>query len=365
MAIALPSKNNFTDKLTGKLLLKHFAGWAVFIAYEITFVKFTGGLSAPLQDYACYYLLNILLFYFNAHILLPYAVKATRSYLLVPALMVLEMAVYLILKYGLDYFLAFPAHTIPDEMTYVNKLLLPNAYRGIYFLGFSTLYWSVLRMIAFRKRVHETETIQLTTLKEKAELERNLAEAMNAYLQHQINPHLLFNTLTFIHNTYYKYSGEAAQCVLLLADIMRFSLEEVNITGKAPLDKELEQIQNFIELNQLRFDYELQLDFRAEGNFEGHQVIPLILLTLTENIFKHGYLKKKQQPAKLYIMVNSQNELTFTSWNLKKHQPENRRIRSIGIKNIIKRLEYSYQHQYSLTIKDEKDSYGLELKLQL
>ncbi len=250
-------------------------------------------------------------------------------------------------------------------MVYIKKFLALNIFRGIYFIGFSTLYWSVLRMMSFNKRVHETETAQLITLKEKAELERNLAEAMNAYLQQQINPHLLFNALSFIHNTYAKHSREAAQCVLLLVDIMRFSLNEVSINGKTSLDKEIEQIQNYIEINQLRFDYALFIDFQAEGDFESYQIIPLVLLTLTENIFKHGYLKKQEAEAKLHITVNDHNELSFVSWNLKGDRPDHKRTRSIGIKNAVKRLEYSYKGQYNLVIKDEEDSYGLELRVQL
>jgi LytS/YehU family sensor histidine kinase len=279
--------------------------------------------------------------------------------------MLLEMIVYLVFKYILDYFLA--AHHFPfiSQLIYIKKFLVPNAYRGVYFLGFSTLYWAILRMITFRKRAHETETMQLITLKEKAELERNLAEARNAYLQHQINPHLLFNTLTFIHNTYYKFSREASQCVLLLVEIMRYSLHEVDTDGKTSLIKEIEQIQNFIELNQLRFDYELYIDFQAEGDFGTHQIIPLILLTLTENIFKHGNLKREGDKAKIHISISGQHELNFVTWNLKKHQSETKRLRSIGIKNVIKRLEYSYKHQYSLNIKDDEDSYGLELRVQL
>jgi LytS/YehU family sensor histidine kinase len=279
--------------------------------------------------------------------------------------MLFEVLVYLILKYLLDFFLAFPQNAVPSRIVYVKKLLVPNIYRGVSFIGSSTLYWSVLRVISFRRRVHETETVQLVTLKEKAELERNLAEAMNAYLQQQINPHLLFNTLSFIHNTYAKHSREASQCVLLLVDIMRFSLNEVSINGKTSLDKEIEQIQNYIEINQLRYDYALFIDFEAEGDFESYQIIPLVLLTLTENIFKHGYLKKKQGAAKLHITLNDQNELSFISWNLKGDQPDYKRTRSIGIKNVIKRLDFSYQDQYNLIIKDEKESYGLELRVQL
>ncbi|NHA03301.1 hypothetical protein G7092_05830 [Mucilaginibacter sp. HC2] len=365
MTNGLQFKGSVPGKLKGKLLFKHVLGWAIFITYEVSFIGFSAGVFSPLKDYVCYYGLNIVLFYFHAHVLLAEGIKYKRSYLVIPVFIVLELSAYLVLKYGLDDFLAYPHGHFPGREVYIKKLLVPNLFRGIYMAGVSTLYWSVVRLVVFTKRVYQTENNQLIILKEKAELERNLAEAMNAYLQQQINPHFLFNTLTFIHNTYYKYSEEASQCVLLLVDIMRFSLEDVDIGGKTALDKEIEQIQNFIELNQLRFDYELYIDFNTDGDMEERQVIPLILLTLTENIFKHGNLKVKHAEAKLHIAMNDQNELRFYSWNLKKHQPENKRLRSIGIKNVIKRLEYNYQHRYRLDIKDEDDGFGVELTIQL
>jgi two-component system LytT family sensor kinase len=365
MTIGLQFIIRFLSKRDGKLLLMHFAGWVIFITYEVSFVWFSVGAFSTFRNYVCYYGLNIALFYFNAHVLLTCAIKFKKSYLLIAVFLLIELLVYLVLKFLLDDILVFTNQTINKEVNYIRKLLVPNIYRGISFVGFSTLYWSILRVISFQARVFKTETIQLTTLKEKAEVERNLAETMNAYLQQQINPHLLFNTLTFIHNTYYKYSREASQCVLLLVDIMRFSLDELKINGKTTLDKEIDQIRNFIELNQLRFDYELYIDFYADGDFENYQIIPLILLTLTENIFKHGYLKKEEFKAKLHITVSDQKELVFNSWNLKGHRTETKRTRSIGIKNVIKRLEYSYKDQYSVIINDEDDSFGLELRVQL
>jgi two-component system LytT family sensor kinase len=347
------------------LLLQHLFGWSIFITYEVSFVRFSGGASSPLRNYIAYYGLNILLFYFNAHVILPFAVKSSRSIFLMPVLMFGALGLYLGLKYGLDYLVAFAPDTWPGPSVYVNRLLVPNVYRGVYFLGFSTLYWSVLRVMTLRKRIFQTEKAQLIIQKENAELEKNLAETSSAYLQHQINPHFLFNTLTFINNTYYKFSRDASQCVMLLAGIMRYSLDEADMNGRATLADEIEQIKNFITLNQLRFDYALYIDFQAEGDFENNKIIPLILLTLTENVFKHGNLKSKSEAAQLHISVDERQLLNFTTWNRKKREPEEKRLRSIGIRNVVKRLNYSYPDQYKLVIHDEDGSYGLELSIQL
>ncbi|MFD0749235.1 sensor histidine kinase [Mucilaginibacter calamicampi] len=342
-------------------IYKHILGWAIFITYEVTFVRLSVGHSGPLLNYFCYYTLNIALFYFNAYALLASAQRRRLPYLAIILLMLLELLVYLVLKYLMDGWLA----SAPDPLSYIRNLLVPNLYRGILFVGYSTLYWSVISAIIYQRKAYETERARLVTLKEKAELEKNLAESVNAYLQQQINPHFLFNTLTFIHNTYYKYSREASRCVMLLSDITRFSFEDVGSKGKTLLAKEIEQIYNFIELNKIRFDHELCLRVEIKGEFEKQEIIPLILITLTENIFKYGYLKNKSAPARLSIDLNEAGELHFESWNLKKHEPANRRIRAIGIRNTIKRLEYSYPDRYILDIRNEPDSYQLNLKICL
>jgi two-component system, LytTR family, sensor kinase len=252
------------------LVFKHITGWLIFIAYEVSFVYFSAGHTAPALHYVCYYFLNTALFYFNVYVLLAAALRNKWPFPVIILLMAGELLFYLLLKYLLDLRLASDA---PDYLTYVRQLLVPNIYRGISFLGYSTLYWSVISVIRFQRQTYETERARLVTLNEKAELEKNLAESRNAYLQQQINPHLLFNTLTFIHNTYYKYSREAARCVMLLADIMRFYLEDVGDKGKTPLPAEIEQIHNFIELNQLRFHHTLCLDVDIAGDPEGRKFL--------------------------------------------------------------------------------------------
>lgn len=342
-------------------LLRHLLGWTIFIIYEVSFVQFGVGHSAPLLNYVVYYPLNIGLFYFNAHGLLAFALDKKLPHLLIIGMMFLELLVYLAIKYLLDCWLTF----IPDYLTYEQDLLVPNLYRGISFLGCSILYWAVMGVLSYQRQVYEAERSHLYILKEKAELEKNLAESVNAYLQQQINPHFLFNTLTFIHNTYYQYSQEASRCVMLLSDITRFSFEDAGNNGKIMLEKEIEQIHNFIELNKIRFNHVLHLRMETSGDFETQEIIPLILLTLTENVFKHGYLKNETAPARLSIRLSEAGELCFESWNLKNHQPEHKRIRTIGIRNVVKRLEYSYKGQYSLEIKNETDSYQLILKVSL
>ena len=365
MTIGLP-KNGLPVPPGGiQVLLKHLCCWALFIAYEVSFVYLTSGGTYHLLNYICYYALNIILFYVHAHGVMDYAFRFRRAYLLACLLILAEILVYLSIKYLLDLGLMNHAAAITAFRVHVQKLLILNLFRGVYFIGFSTLYWSVRRMLRFHALVNTVEKQKLTVLKEKAELEQALSESRNAYLQQQIKPHFLFNALNFIYNSFYKHSAEAGQCVLMLSEIMHYSLDRGDEAGKCPLSEEIQQINNLIAINRLRYDYPLYLRFKVSGKIKHCQIIPLILLTLTENLFKHGYLKAKQYPAKLEIHVDAQQLLTFRSWNLKKNRSQQLRSHKIGMENVFKRLEYSYPAHYDLKIDDAEESYSLELKLQL
>ncbi|WP_439699238.1 sensor histidine kinase [Mucilaginibacter sp. AW1-7] len=248
---------------------------------------------------------------------------------------------------------------------YLYKFGVQNTFRGLYFLVFSTLYWAFLRFIAYRKNVNEKERLNLVVSKEKAELENKLADVRNAYLQHQINPHLLFNTLNFIYNKVYQNSESASECVFLLAEIMRYSLKEADESGKKLLEMEVEQIDNLIKINRLRYNHPLYINFIVTGRFTGVKIIPLILLTFVENVFKHGNLKIEEDKATMELNVNENNELTFTTRNIKKQQNPNDRLKSIGVENAIKRLSYNYPDQYKLNIYDEEGTFNLYLYMRL
>ena len=349
-----------------KVIIWHLLGWLVFALYEIGIVYITTGRFNRLADYVPYYILNISLFYSNAILALPYSFeKRDKSYLKAILLITAEMLIYLIVKLLLDKILDWERHIVSTYSDHAGKYIVLNLWRGLYFIGISTLYWSVVRLMEYQQREHTANRKRLEFEKERAVLERDLVAAQNAYLHHQINPHFLFNSLSFIYNTFYEYSEEAAKCVMLLSEIMHYTMLAPGADGKKELSNELEQINNFITLNRYRFDFDLQLDIKVTGDAEGCRIIPLVLLSLTENVFKHGNLKIPEKKASLYITISGQQELTFRSWNLKKNQTERRKIRAIGIENTIKRLEYSYPHQFKLNIHEEEESYELELKMQL
>ncbi|OIQ66163.1 sensor histidine kinase YehU [mine drainage metagenome] len=196
---------------------------------------------------------------------------------------------------------------------------------------------------------------------QKQELEKTLLVTENAYLKSQINPHFLLNTLNFLYNSVSKYSEKIADSVMTLSDIMRYALTNADDDGKVWLESELDQINNFVKLNQARFNQRLNIELVTEGEADGLRIIPLVLITLVENVFKYGDLLNESYPARIITTIDS-GILIFITQNLKKKKVAERGY-GIGIKNVKNRL--AMYHQYELIIEDHETDYKSTLKIEL
>jgi LytS/YehU family sensor histidine kinase len=275
------------------------------------------------------------------------------------------LCIYLIFKYISFFFQQTPFVPIKEYNPIFLKIIPTTLYRASYFTILATFYWAAGHISYFRKQAAAAEKQELLALKDKAELEVRLAEANNAYLAQQINPHLLFNSLSFIYSSVILYSDAAAKCVLLVTDLMRFSLEETGTDGKVALTDEIQQIERLLEINRLRFDRPPAIQVFLEGNFAPYRIIPLILFTLTENIIKHGDLNQPATPGLLRISADEEGNLAYFSRNLKKPESGYARRRQVGLQNVRIRLDFAYPEKYSLAIADTAEYYELTLNLSL
>lgn len=221
----------------------------------------------------------------------------------------------------------------------------------------------MLYMIRFKEKNHMMETEQLKAKAETLELENKYIIAENAYLQNQISPHLLFNSLNFIYNSIHNLSDRAGRGVMLLAEIMRYSLVSSEDNRTVSLNREVEQIDKLIELSRLRFKEQFFFKFRKKGKLSGVQILPLILITLVENMIKHGDLGEADRPAMIRLEQND-NLLVFETRN--KKRPGNPYPKGgLGLKNIEKRLINFYREQFRLEIQDRNDEFSVTLTLNL
>jgi two-component system LytT family sensor kinase len=346
------------------IIVRHVLVWIAFITYEVAYITFTVGVNASVFHFLIFYILNICLFYFNAHVILDFAFfKKIRPYLFSIALILLQIFGYVILKFIIDYIISPSTESLLNQVKEDRKYILTNIWRGIYFIGFSIAYWSMLYMVRFKERNHQMETEQLKTVTKSLELENKYISVENAYLQNQISPHLLFNSLNFIHNKVYKESAEAGDSVARLSELMRYSLVSADDTRTVLLGQEVKQLENLIALCQMRFRNEFFLKFKKSGKIATVQVMPLILITLVENMMKHGDLGDRKMPALIYLEVN-ENRLLFTTFNKKRNTnlyPKN----GVGLKNVEKRLGNFYHDRYTFLKNDGEVTFTTNLTIEL
>ena len=340
----------------------HVIFWAIFIAYELAVSYSFGGRFTTFPDYASHYLLNISLFYLNAYLVFPTAINRERkSYFILTLLIIAELVLYMLLKYLLTNLLVGFNFQISRPITNTWSFLMESIWRAIYFIGLSTGYWFALSTIQDRKTIDNLENINVRNELQNQILEKTLLSTENAYLKSQINPHFLLNTLNFLYNSVSKFSEETAESILLLSDIMRYALTNADEDGKVKLASEIEHISSFIKLNQARFSQRLNIDFRVEGDFDNLRIIPLVLITLAENVLKYGDLLSEEYPAKIIVLIEGYN-LTFTTQNRKRKIVHDHGY-GIGIKNVKDRLAMYYK--YDLTIEDTETEYKSILRIEL
>lgn len=356
---------NYFKRFTSQQISYHVLAWMVFIAYEVSIVvviENASGHYSPARLYIVPYIMNIALFYLHAWVLGYCFSGVQRKTLLFLLLVILELTVYIFLVSQLqktsDTKKRFLFFYFSTQVSFARAV-----WRGIYFMIFSSAYWGISESFKRISKMKEIERKALIEEKERQRLELELVSSQNAFLQAQINPHLLFNTLNFIHSEVQEVSESASEAIITLSDMMRYSLVENTMDGKVSLEKEVEQIENLIKINQYRFSNKLCLTFDAQGAFANIRIVPLVLVPFVENLFKYADLTDAANPARVHL--NVQNDVMNFSTLNKKRKTVSFSSPGIGIKNIRTRLQSSYGDRFSLEIADNDSSFSVHLKIIL
>jgi len=202
------------------------------------------------------------------------------------------------------------------------------------------------------------------TQKQKSELLARTKTSELALLRTQINPHFLFNTLNNLYSLVYKKSDEAPSMVMKLSDIMRYMLYDSN-SDKVLLEKEIEYLESFIELNALRMKEERFVTFDIEGDIQSKMIPPMLLVPFVENAFKHGRKNFKLPGITITLLVTG-NRLEFDIRNyIPTGSPMNKdKQGGIGLDNVKKRLDMIYPGSYSLEIDQKSEEYHVHLIIE-
>jgi len=205
--------------------------------------------------------------------------------------------------------------------------------------------------------------LQLRGKENEKNLIREKLESELKYLRYQTHPHFLFNTLNNIYALARKKSDQTPSVIMKLSGLLRFMLYET-IKPLIKVGEEIKMLNDYIELERIRYDGRLTINFLKEIDTDSAQISPLLLLPFVENAFKHG---ASESAFESYIHIHMKLEnslLDFTVENTKEPGEKKEINENIGLKNVKRQLELMYS-DYKMIISDERAVFKVHLTINL
>ena len=200
-------------------------------------------------------------------------------------------------------------------------------------------------------------------------LETQTMQSELNFLKSQINPHFLFNTLNNLYALTLKKSDKAPEIVVKLSEMMRYMLYECN-EPRVPLEKEVNYLKNYLDLEKLRQGEDARISFQIHGEIANQEIAPLLFIPFLENSFKHGLTNTIHEG---YVNILLDVEDDKVRFEIENSKPETlptethtkKKSGGIGLVNVRRRLNLLYPEQYELILKDTPRSYAIALDLEL
>jgi len=328
----------------------HAAVWASILLFFML-MSGNGQISYKSVVLIVYFgLINIALFYINYLVILPKLLN-NKKYLLCGLSIAGLVLIAGIFKYGLATIFSDIVLVRGEKKQY--HLTFWDYYLSAIFIGCFFMFLSTALKFMVDWFVNE---------KIKANLENEKLSAELAFLKSQVNPHFLFNTLNNIYSLAYQQSDKTPAAILKLSEIMRYMLYESN-EDMVELSKEIRYLENYIELQRLRFKNQAYVSLHISGDADNHKIMPLVLISFVENAFKHGVATDEHHPIDIHIVIEPDKLIFKVSNRVNKLNKDE--TGGIGLLNVRKRLDLFYHKHYNLEINNHPDHYTSELSLDL
>ncbi|MEO6730062.1 MAG: sensor histidine kinase [Ferruginibacter sp.] len=222
--------------------------------------------------------------------------------------------------------------------------------------------YSMMSLFFFGVGVHFYDHVKLKQTTQQLQIEKQQAE-LN-YLKSQTNPHFLFNTLNNIYSLARDKSDLAPESILRLSKILRFMLYETGGEYIA-IEQELKIIIDYIDLERLRYDESLRVNFNHDIEDMKQSLPPLLLIPLVENAFKHGVSETRDHPFVDIHLSVSKRQLVFVVKNSTEgFSGEGGGKENIGLSNLRRQLELLYK-EFNLTVQQGQSVFTATLKINL
>ncbi|PWU00416.1 MAG: histidine kinase [Bacteroidetes bacterium] len=333
-------------------ILLHLAAW--IILFSLPFLLRPSmdnkqhGASGDEQPFLYHYFTNAVLwigfFYLNALVIIPKLLYRKKYWQI--AIIYVATVVALVL-YSSLFFKFFIHHT---EFKYRSSFLF-TIFIFLFFSGCSTAYQLIRDKIKADQILKEKENENL-----KTEL---------SLLRSQVSPHFMFNVLNNMVALARKQSDQLEPSLIKLSSLMRYMLYEAD-EETVPLEKEIEYLRSYIDLQQQRFGRNVQVNVAFDVSNDNHYIEPMLLIPFVENAFKHG--TGMIEDARIDIDLKTEkNKLLFSVRNKFNNISNNVKDKTsgIGLANVKRRLNLLYGGKHSLLINKNDDCFRVSLEICL
>ena len=320
-------------------------------------------------------LFNAFLVYFNALYLYNLIHKSKLRYWLLALLVILGVS---FLEGGVDYFYAKQMGVLDVNFEKITKDLVEESVtfdvaKNLPILAYTAyvtdnILVHVLFWFFSFAYILPIQTLKSKSLKEQ--LEREKLEAEVKFLKAQINPHTLFNGINSIYHLIDIDKEKAKDVLVRFSELLRYQIYDCS-DDEILLSRELQFLENYFDLEKIRKGTDIEIAFNNTiDDTVDLKISPLLLIPFVENAFKHvsnhndkkfNYIKCEVSidDNKLYFIIENSTERTDALDRNEKSK------KGIGLINVTQRLKLLYPEKHMLQIKNRKNSYCVNLILNL
>jgi hypothetical protein len=339
-------------QMSNRTFLIHFIGCIAFLSLPILFSPDNDQLLnlihiPPFQRAFVNTVLLLIFFYFNYYFLIP-KLYDTKKYATFFAIVLICFVVVVLVPE-----LTMLGHRMPRPPREFGDSPPPGRH---FLLALNHNFFQFAGVLIFSLMLHGRERLK--------KIETEKANAELSYLKAQINPHFLFNTLNSIYSLAILKSDKTADALVKLSDMMRYVLNDGN-TNFVLLEKELNYIANYIELQKMRLASNIKLTYTCVGQPGDKKIAPLILIPFIENAFKHGVNTEENSDIDIQIKITDTTAHLLVKNNCVQTNNNTLNKSGLGIDNTKQRLQLLYPDSHLLKIDKLDNSFIVELNLNI
>ena len=292
--------------------------------------------------------------YLTVYLLIPYLLTKKRIFLFI-ALFIIAGIGLSFLKFLLSDYVFYQAIS-PEDATFDRSVSLHNLLVNTKDMTF------IVALFAIVKYARDNYILESNI----RELQQKGLEAEIKLLEHQMDPHVIFNNFNSLYSISLYKPEFLKSTVKKLKSVLHYLFRESK-SEKVLLAKEVAMIENYIGLEELRYGERLHISFTSQGNFQGLKIAPLILYPFVENCFVHG-AGEDPSPSwiRIEVSVHDSNLRFYAANSVSKQMDRSRyREKNSGNENSIRRLELQYPNSHRLKIMDRQTEHVVELNIRL